>query len=98
MTKDGGHGQVSFARTSSTLVTIMETAILSCCSNPGCGQPGTNQCSACKTTPYCGPTCQSADWPHHKEECEGHLLKIGSAHLAKAKGFFDARSYVQALR
>ena len=77
----------------------METETnLSCCSNPGCNQPGTNQCSACKTTPYCGPICQSAHWTKHKEECEGHLLKIGKAHLAKAKGFHDADNWLQELR
>ena len=68
------------------------------CSNPGCNQPGTNKCSACKTTPYCGPICQTAHWPHHKEECEGHLLKIGNAHQAKALGFWLANNSVQALR
>ena len=70
----------------------------SCCSNPGCDQPGTNKCSACKNTPYCGPICQTADWPHHKEECEGHLLKIGNAHFAKAQAFFIADNWVQTLR
>ena len=77
----------------------METATnLSCCSNPGCDQPGTSKCSACKTEPYCGPICQTAHWTKHKEECEGHLLKIGNAHLMKAEGFFDADNWVQALR
>ena len=68
------------------------------CSNPGCNQPGTNKCSACKTTPYCGPICQTADWAHHKEECPGHLLKIGMAHLQKAKGFNQERNWPQSLR
>ena len=77
----------------------MEAATIpSCCANPGCDQPGTNKCSACETTPYCGSICQTADWPHHKEECEGHLLKVGNAHLSKANGFFDARNWVQTLR
>ena len=70
----------------------------SCCSNPGCDQPGTSKCSACKATPYCGPTCQTADWPHHKEECEGHLLKVGNAHLAKVNAFCDADNWAQTLR
>ena len=69
----------------------------SCCSNPGCNQPGTSKCSACKTTFYCGPICQTAHWAHHKEECEGHLLKIGNAHFAKAKGFLG-NNWVQMLR
>ena len=71
---------------------------LSCCSNPGCDQPGTSKCSACKTTSYCGPTCQAAHWPRHKEECEGHLLKVGSAHLVKALGFYASHNWVQTLR
>ena len=70
----------------------------SCCSNPGCDQSGTSKCSACKTTFYCGPICQTAHWAHHKEECEGHLLKLGNAHLAKAKGFLRDRNYMQTLR
>ena len=68
------------------------------CSNPGCDQPGTNQCSACKTTPYCGPICQTADWPHHKEECPGHLRKVGMANLAKAKGYNREQNWPQTLR
>ena len=75
-----------------------ETTTFSCCSNPGCDQPGTSKCSACKTTPYCGPICQTAHWTKHKEECEGHLLKVGNAHLDKAKGFHDAENWVQTLR
>ena len=71
----------------------------SCCSNPGCDQPGTNQCSACKEKLYCGPICQTADWAQHKEECEGHLFKVGKAHLDKAKGFyFGTHNGVQSLR
>ena len=57
------------------------------CSNPGCNQPGTSACSACKTTNYCGPICQTADWAHHKEECPGHLRKVGKAYLTKATAF-----------
>ena len=68
------------------------------CSNPGCDQPGTNRCSACKTTVYCGPICQTADWPHHKEECPGHLRKVGMGHLAKARGFEQQRNWAQAHR
>ena len=68
------------------------------CSNPGCDQPGTNKCSACKTTPYCGPFCQTAHWAHHKEECPGHLRKIGMANLKKAKGFEREQNWPQALR
>ena len=68
------------------------------CANPGCNQPGTNKCSACKTTPYCGSKCQTADWAHHKEECPGHLRKIGMANLEKAKGFNRDCNWPQALR
>ena len=72
--------------------------IMATCANPGCDQPGTNKCSACKTTPYCGSVCQTADWAHHKEECPGHLRKIGMAHLEKAKGFDRDRNFPQSLR
>ena len=63
------------------------------CANLGCDQPGTSKCSACKTTLYCGPICQTADWPHHKEVCPGHLRKVGMAHLAKAQGFDREKSF-----
>ena len=68
------------------------------CSCPGCDQPGINQCSACKEKVYCGPICQTADWANHKEECEGHLLKVGNAHRAKGNGFLADCNFVQALR
>ena len=68
------------------------------CSNPGCDQPGINKCSACKTTFYCGPICQTADWLNHKVECPGHLLKVGTANLTKATRFLEERNWVQALR
>ena len=71
---------------------------LATCSNPGCDQPGINKCSACKTTPYCGPICQTADWHHHKEECPGHLRKVGVANLAKAEGFHRQQNWQQTLR
>ena len=74
------------------------STVMATCSNPGCDQPGTKQCSACKTTPYCGPICQTADWTHHKEECPGHLRKMGIAHLEKATGFHQERNWVQSLR
>ena len=68
------------------------------CSNPGCDQPGTNACSACKTTLYCSVICQTADWTHHKEECDGHLRKVGKANVAKAKLFREQNNYAQTLR
>ena len=68
------------------------------CSNPGCDQPGTSSCSACKTTVYCCVVCQTADWVQHKEECEGHLRKVGMANLAKAQGFMQQQNWVQTLR
>ena len=67
------------------------------CSNPGCDQPGTKACSACKTTFYCSVICQTTDWVHHKEECDGHLRKVGMANLAKAQGFQRQRNFMQAL-
>ena len=68
------------------------------CSNPGCDQPGTKSCSACKTTVYCCVICQTADWTHHKEECPGHLRKVGTTNLAKAQGFQRQQNWVQTLR
>ena len=68
------------------------------CSYSGCDQPGTNQCSACKTKTYCGPKCQTADWAHHKEECPGHLRKVGMANLEKTKGFERENNWPQTLR
>ena len=72
--------------------------VLPTCSNPGCDQPGTKQCSACKITPYCGPICQTAHWTHHKEEWPGHLRKVGMTHLEKAQGFYQQRNWVRTLR
>ena len=77
---------------------MAEVAEVKTCSNPGCDQPGINQCSACKTTPYCGPICQTADWVHHKEECQGHLRKVGTANLDKAVNFGLEQNWVQTLR
>ena len=68
------------------------------CANPGCDQPGTNKCSGCKTTPYCGPICQKDHWPIHKESCDGRLRKMGMDHLNKAKGFQREQNWSQLLR
>ena len=72
---------------------MMET-----CSNPGCDEPGTNKCSGCKTTPYCGLICQKAHWALHKESCDGHLRKTGMAYLDKAKGFYRENNWSQVFR
>ena len=77
---------------------MAEEVVLPTCSNPGCDQPGTKQCSACKTTPYCGPICQTVDWTHHKEECPGHLRKLGKVHFVKAQGFEREQNWTQTLR
>ena len=77
---------------------MAEVAKVATCSNPGCDQPGTSSCSACKATSYCCVTCQTADWPHHREECPGHLRKMGKANLAKAQSFEHERDFVQTLR
>ena len=42
--------------------------------------------------------CQTDDWPHHKEECPGHLRKIGMASLQKAQGFHQQQNWLQAIR
>ena len=68
------------------------------CANPGCSEPGTNKCAGCKTTPYCGPICQTAHWPTHKESCDGRLRKMGMDHLNKAKGFGRENNWPQLLR
>ena len=68
------------------------------CSNPGCDQPGTKSCNACKTAFYCGVNCQTGDWTHHKEECDAHLRKVGKANLAKASRFHEQHNWAQTLR
>ena len=68
------------------------------CANPGCDQPGTNKCSGCKITPYCGPICQKDHWVIHKESCDGRLRKMGMDHLNKAIGFSRERNWSQVLR
>ena len=77
---------------------MAEATEVKTCSNPGCDQPGTKSCSACKTTFYCCVICQTADWIKHKEECDGHLRKVGKANLAKAMGFQQQQNWVQLLR
>ncbi|KAF7315697.1 hypothetical protein MIND_00085300 [Mycena indigotica] len=34
-----------------------------------CDKPGVSRCSDCRTTYYCGPECQRADWKTHKVAC-----------------------------
>ena len=77
---------------------MTEVAEIKTCSNPGCDQPGTKSCSACKTTFYCCVICQTADWTKHKEECDGHLRKMGKANLEKAKELERENNWVQTLR
>ena len=77
---------------------MAEVAEVKPCSNPGCDQPGTKSCSACKIAVYCSVICQTADWTHHKEECPGHLRKVGIANLDKAAGFQRQQNWVQTLR
>ena len=73
-------------------------ADLATCSAPGCSEPGTNKCSSCKITPYCSVACQTIDWLHHKEECQGRLRKLGEAHLEKARRFNQECNWTQSLR
>ena len=73
------------------------TTAVSCCSHPSCSLPGTKSCGLCKMTPYCSAKCQTADWPRHKEECQGQLRKMGKAHLAKSLGFRQ-QNWEQTLR
>ena len=69
------------------------------CARPGCDQPGPSLCASCRLVGYCCRTCQVEDWPRHKEvDCQGHMRKVGMAHLQKAEGFRRDRNYVQLLR
>ena len=69
------------------------------CTHPGCDQPGPSLCASCRLVGYCCRTCQVEDWPRHKEtDCQGHLRKIGMAHLQKASSFGRDRNWVQSLR
>ena len=77
---------------------MADVAQVATCSNPGCDHPGTKSCSACKTTFYCCVICQTADWNNHKEECDGHLRKVGITNLTKAKGFDRGGNWVQSRR
>ena len=74
-------------------------ADLAICTRPGCDQPGPSLCASCRLVGYCCRTCQVEDWPRHKEtDCQGHLRKIGMAHLQKAVGFFRNNNWMQTLR
>ena len=74
-------------------------ADLATCKRPGCDQPGVSLCASCRLVGYCCRTCQVEDWPRHKEtDCQGHIRKIGMAHLQKAKGFFRDNNWMQTLR
>ena len=76
----------------------VEAAEIASCSCPGCDQPGPSLCASCKLVGYCCRTCQVEDWTRHKEECQGHIRKIGMAHLQKAKSFERDRNWMQTLR
>ena len=67
------------------------------CACPGCDQPGTNGCASCRLVGYCSRVCQTADWLHHKEECSGHLRKMGMSHLNKAEEFSREKNWQQSL-
>ena len=68
------------------------------CSNPGCDQPGTKNCSACSSSFYCSVICQTTNWPSHREICDGHLRKVGKAYLAKAMELSRQNNWLQMLR
>ena len=69
------------------------------CTRPGCDQPGVSLCASCRLVVYCCRTCQVEDWPRHREvDCQGHIRKVGMAHLQKAVGFRRADNWMQTLR
>ena len=77
----------------------MSQAEVAICVRPGCNQPGPSLCASCRLVGYCCRTCQVEDWPRHKEvDCQGHIRKVGMAHLQKAKGFHRDDNFVQTLR
>ena len=76
----------------------MAEVVVTTCSAPGCSESGTNKCSSCKITLYCCVACQTIDWPSHKDECQGHLLKMGQKHREKAREFQLEQNWPQSLR
>ena len=78
---------------------LLPCAIGMICTRPECDQPGPSLCASCRLVGYCCRTCQVEDLPRHKEEdCQGHLRKIGMAHLQKAWGCDRDRNWMQSLR
>ena len=75
----------------------MSNVEVAICARPECDQPGPSLCASCRLVGYCCRTCQVEDWPRHKEECQGHLRKVGMAHLQKAKGFDREHNWMQSL-
>ena len=76
----------------------MSNVEVAICARPGCDQPGPSLCASCRLVGYCCRTCQVEDWPRHKEvDCQGHMRKVGMAHLQKAKGFNRDRNWMQTL-
>ena len=77
----------------------MSESEVAICVRPGCDQPGPSLCASCRLVGYCCRTCQVEDWPRHKEvDCQGHIRKVGMAHLEKAEGFRRDHNYMQTLR
>ena len=73
--------------------------VVATCFSPGCTKTGTSLCASCKLVGYCCRSCQVDDWPRHKGECQGHLLKVGIASLEKAQGLpKEASNLMQILR
>ena len=76
----------------------MSNVEVAICARPGCDQSGPSLCGSCRLVGYCCRTCQVEDWPRHKEvDCQGHMRKVGMAHLQKAKGFNRDRNWMQTL-
>ena len=51
-----------------------------------CGRSSEVRCSGCRVERYCGPACQSLEWPRHKERCSrvgfGNQVTSNEANLA----------------
>lgn len=50
-----------------------------CGGGPAAGQERLLKCGRCKGVRYCGPECQKAHWPVHKQECKRLAAQAAAA-------------------